>query len=80
MDSLRRTSLGGSFGGIFLVESFWEDFLGGFSFGRNYLVKIDKELIFLSGFWGNFVSIHKEGRRKEEGRNLRKLIALKKIK
>ena len=40
---------------------FWEEFLG-----RNYLVKINKELMFLSRYWGNFVSMHKEGRRKEE--------------
>jgi hypothetical protein len=43
------------FGGIF-----WEKF-----FGRNYLVEVNKELMFLSRFWGNFVSMHrkKEGRR-----------------
>ena len=35
-------------------------------FERNYLVEINKELVFLSRFWGNFVSMHKEGRRKEE--------------
>ena len=63
------------FGGIFLGEIFWEDFLGGFFwedffgrifweefFGRNYLVEINKELMFLLRFWGNFVSMH----RKEE--------------
>jgi hypothetical protein len=49
------------FGGFF----FWEDFFGGI-FGRNYLVEIIKELMFLSRFWGNFISIEKEGRRKEE--------------
>ena len=27
---------------------FWEEF-----FGRNYLVEINKELMFLSRFWGN---------------------------
>ena len=32
-------------------------------FERNYLVEINKELVFLSRFWGNFVSMHKEGRR-----------------
>ena len=29
----------------------------------NYLVKINKELVFLSRFWGNLVSMH---RKKEE--------------
>ena len=58
------------FGRIFLGGFFWEDFLGGFFweefFGRNYLVEINKELMFLSRFWGNFVSMHKEeGRRKK---------------
>ena len=52
--------------GIFLDSggNFWEDFFGGFVwkdfFGRNYLVEIIKELMFLSRFWGNFVTI-KEG-------------------
>ena len=35
--------MGGFFGRIF-----WEEF-----FGRNYLVEINKELMFLSRFWGN---------------------------
>ena len=68
-------------GGIFLEEFFGRFFLGGFFgeefFGRNYLVEINKELMFLSRFWGNFVSM--EGRRKEDFRSLevrRKLIAL----
>jgi len=66
----------GFFGRIFLGGFFWEIFfgriflggifgmilLGGF-FGRNYLVEINKELMFLSRFWGNFVSRQKEGRR-----------------
>ena len=69
-------------GDIFLEDFFWRVFLGGFFikdffgrifwgefFGRNYLVEINKELTFLSRFWGNFVSI-KEGRRKEGGRIL----------
>ena len=53
-------------------------------FGSNYLVEINKELMFLSRFWGIFVLMHKEGRKKE-GRNFqslevrRKLIALKKL-
>ena len=54
------------FGRIFLGRFFWEDFLGGFFweeyFGRNYLVEINKELMFLSRFLGNFVSMQ-EGRR-----------------
>ena len=37
------------FGRIFLGEIFWEDFLEEF-FGRNYLVEIEKELMFLSRF------------------------------
>ena len=58
------------FGAIFLEEfcrrnSFWEDFGGRIFweefFGRNYLVEINKELMLLSRFWGNFVSV--EGRR-----------------
>jgi hypothetical protein len=44
---------------------FWEDFFGEEFFGRNYLVDFYKELMFLSRFWGNFVSM--EGRRKEGG-------------
>jgi hypothetical protein len=32
--------------------------------GRDYLVEVIKELMFLSRFWGNFVSMH----RKKEGR------------
>ena len=44
----------------FFGRIFWEEF-----FGRNYLVEINKELMFLSRFWGIFVSMHKEGRRKE---------------
>jgi hypothetical protein len=53
------------FGRIFLGAFFWEHFLGGFFweefFGRYYLVDFYKELMFLSRFWGNFVSM--EGRR-----------------
>ena len=66
------------FGRIFLGGFFWEDFLEEF-FGRNYLVDFYKELMFLSKFWGNFVSM--EGRRKEDFKSLevrRKLIKLKK--
>ena len=58
----------------YFVGFFWEDFLGGFFgeefFGRNSLVDFYKELMLLSRFWGNFVSMEgrrKEGR-KEEGR------------
>ena len=60
------------FGGFFLEDFFWRNFLGGIFwedfFGRNYSVEINKELIFLSRFGCNFVSMEKEGRRKE-GRN-----------
>jgi hypothetical protein len=55
-------------GGFFLGGFFWEDFFGRIFweefFGRNYLVEVNKEFMFLSRFWGNFVSIH----RKKEGR------------
>ena len=55
----------GFFGGDFIWRNFFgdiflEDFLEEF-FGRNYLVEINKELTFLSRFWGNFVSRQKEG-------------------
>ena len=69
-----RNVLGDIFGRIFwedfLVGFFWEDFfLGGFFWkdfiGRNYLVDFYKELMFLSRFWGNFVSKKKEGRKEE---------------
>ena len=79
----REKFLGGFFGRIFLGALFWEDFLGGFFweefFGKNYLVDIIKELIFLSRFWGNFVSI-KERRKEDKFRSLEvqgKLIALR---
>ena len=63
------------FFGVFFWEKFlgriyWEDFLGGFFwggffwedfFGTNYLVEINKELMFLSRFWGHFV--YMQGRR-----------------
>ena len=52
---------GNFFGGFFWGRTFF----GGF-FGRNYLVEINKELKFLSRFWGNFVSMEK----KKEGRIL----------
>ena len=62
-----RIFLGGFFVRIFFVRIllggyFWEDFWKEF-FGRNYLVEINKELMFLSRFWGNFVSMQgrKEG-------------------
>ena len=52
--------MGGFFWEDFLGRIFWEEF-----FGRNYLVEINKELMILSRFWGNFVSMQgrKEGRR-----------------
>ena len=43
-------------------------FFGEEFFGRNFLVDFYKELMFLSRFWGNLVSM--EGRRKEEGRRI----------
>ena len=43
----------------FFERIFWEDF-----FGRNNLVEITMGLMFLSRFWGNFVSMEK----KEGGR------------
>jgi hypothetical protein len=53
------------FGRIFLRGFFWEDFLGGFFgeefFGRNYLVEINKELMFLQDF-GEFCLNAQEGR------------------
>ena len=56
------------FGGIFLGRNylggfFCGDFLWGF-FVRNYLVEINKELMFLSRIWDNFVSMQ----RKKDGR------------
>jgi hypothetical protein len=58
--------LGGMFLRNFLGEMFWEDFFGRIFweefFWRNYLVEINKELMFLSRFWGNFVSM--QGRRR----------------
>ena len=63
--------MGGFFGRIF-----WEDFFREKFFGRNYIVEIYKELMFLSRFWGN-------ARRRKEGQEFRslevrdKLIALK---
>ena len=67
--------MGGFFWEDFLGRIFWEGFLG-----RNYLVELNKELMFLSRFWGNFVSMHrKEGRKKSRSLEVRgKLIALKK--
>ena len=43
-----RNFLGGFFWEDFFGRIFWEEF-----FGRNYLVEINKELMFLSRFWGN---------------------------
>ena len=51
----------GGFFGEFFLRIFWEEF-----FGRNSLVEINKELMPLSRFQGNFVSMH----RKKEGRIL----------
>ena len=52
----------GSFGRIFWEISFGSSFWG-VIFWRNYLVEINKGLMFLSRFWGYFVSMH---RKKEE--------------
>ena len=38
----------------FLGRFFWEEY-----FKRNYLVEINKELMFLSRFWSTFVSMHR---------------------
>ena len=55
------------FGRIFLGGFILEDLLGGYFreelLSRNYLVEIKEELIFLSRFLGNFVSMQ-EGRKK----------------
>ena len=69
------------FGRIFREDFFGRNFLGGYLwkefFERNYLVEINKELMFLSRFLDNFVSI--QGRRILILRSVRrKLIALKK--
>ena len=66
-----------NFLGGFFWEMFWEEFLGGYfgrnflggfswekCFGRNYLVEINKELMVLSRFRGNFVWLN--ARMKEE--------------
>ena len=45
--------MGGFYWEDFLGRIFWEGFLG-----RNYLVEINKELMFLSRFWGTFVSMY----------------------
>ena len=65
--------LGGFLGGIFLGGFFGEFFGGGFFgeeyFWRNYLVEINKKLMFLSRFLGNFVSMQ-EGRKEDKFRSL----------
>ena len=74
-----RIILGGFFGRIFLggffERIFWEEF-----YGRNYLVEIIKELIFLSRFCLKFC-LNAQGRKEgQEFRSLEvrgKLIALK---
>ena len=48
-------------GEIFRKDFFGRKILGGF-FGVNQLVEINKKLMFLSRFGGNFVSMEKEGR------------------
>ena len=51
----------------FLGDIFWENFCGMICweelFGRNYLVEINNELMLLSRFLGNSVSMEKEGRK-----------------
>ena len=62
-----------------MEEYFWRNFLGGFFgrifweefFGRNYLVEIDKELMFLSRFCCLNAQGRKEGRK--EGQEFRSL-------
>ena len=61
--NLLGISLEDFFGGIYFEEFFGRIFLEEF-FGRNYLVEINMELMILSRFWGNFVSM--QGRSKEE--------------
>ena len=48
----RRNYYGEIFGEDFIGRIFWEGF-----FRRNYLAEINKELMFLSRFWGDFVSM-----------------------
>ena len=50
--------LGGFFWEDFFERIFWEEF-----FGRNYIVEINKALMFLSRFWGN-------ARRRKEGQEI----------
>jgi hypothetical protein len=52
-ESFGRIFLGGIFWEDLFGRIFWEDFFGRKYFGRNYLVEINKELMFLSRFWGN---------------------------
>ena len=51
-----------------MEDFFWEDFFGRIFweeiFGRNYFVEINKELMLLSRFRGNFVPM--KGRKKEK--------------
>ena len=72
--------------GFFGEDFFRRNFLGGdfeSNSGRNYLVEIKKELMFLTRFWDKFVLM--EGKRKKEEEKFyslevrRKLIALKKF-
>jgi hypothetical protein len=70
------------FGRHFLGGFFWEDYLGGLFweefFGRNYLVEINKELMFLQDF--GVILSQCTGRKKFRSLEVRgKLIALKKL-
>ena len=51
------------FSRILLGDIFWGGFFGKDFFGRTYLAEINNELMFLSRFWGNFVSMQEEGGR-----------------
>ena len=80
-DFFWRYFLEGFFWEDFLGRIFWEDFFWEEFFGRNYLVGFYKELMVLSRFWVNFVSMKGRRKRKEDFRSSevrRKLIALKK--
>ena len=57
-DFFGRNFFGGFFFGGFFEGFFWEEF-----FGKNYLVEIKKEFMFLSRFWGN-------ARRRKEGQEI----------
>ena len=57
-----RIFLGDFFLEEFFGRHFWENFLGRI-YWEEFIGRIDKELMFLSRFWGNFVSM--QGRRRK---------------